>query len=56
MLENEKYWYVTGFGDVESAFFGDTISDRYCIANGNCFRTKEEAEANADRIRKEIMG
>ena len=23
---------------------------------GNCFRTKEEAESNADRIRKEIMG
>lgn len=32
------------------------MSDFVYFKLGNCFRTKEEAEANADRIRKEIMG
>ena len=32
------------------------MNDYAYLKLGNCFRTKEEAENNADRIRKEIMG
>ena len=51
----EEYWTVE-----EDRLFGDdwtdSLVDYSYLKLGNCFRTKEEAEANADRIRKEIMG
>ena len=46
---NEKYWYVTPEGYCCNAIcLGDWVSvTLYKI--GNCYRTKEEAEANRDK-------
>ena len=52
---NEQYWTV----EEDSIFYDswdNNMMDYSYLKLGNCFRTKEEAEANADRIRKEIMG
>lgn len=52
---DDDYWIVTNTS-VGTFVWVDSMFDYSCLKLGNCFRTKEEAEANADRIRKEIMG
>ena len=52
---NEQYWTVEEDSILCDSWDND-MSDYSYLKLGNCFRTKEEAEANADRIRKEIMG
>lgn len=47
--DGEEYWLVNQCGDVISF---DWIDNFLCITNykiGNCYRTKEEAEANCDK-------
>ena len=51
---DEKFWTVENDGVYINTWDND-MSDFMYLKCGNCFRTKEEAEANADRIRKEIM-
>lgn len=51
----ERYWHVAD-DETYNPMWTDAMFDYSCLKLGNCFRTKEEAEANADRIRKEIMG
>ena len=52
---NEQYWTVEEDRILCDSWDNDMMDYSY-LKLGNCFRTKEEAEANADRIRKEIMG
>ena len=49
------YWTVEEDRIFYDSWDNDMMDYSY-FKLGNCFRTKEEAEANADRIRKEIMG
>lgn len=47
--DGEEYWLVNHCGDVISL---NWIDNFLCITNykiGNCYRTKEEAEANRDK-------
>lgn len=47
--DGEEYWLVNHCGDVISLSWIDNF---LCITNykiGNCYRTKEEAEANRDK-------
>ncbi len=47
--ENEDYWLVNQCGNVISLAWIDNL---LCITNyklGNCYRTREEAEANRDK-------
>ena len=53
--DGENYWTVEEYGLLYDSWDNDMMDYSY-LKLGNCFRTKEEAEANADRIRKEIMG
>ena len=52
----QEFWYVNSDGRAICCVWSNFIVDWSLYKLGNCFRTKEEAEANADRIRKEIMG
>lgn len=52
---SEEYWIVEE-DMIFLKMWESDMSDFMYLKCGNCFRTKEEAEANADRIRKEIMG
>ena len=51
---NERYYNVASVS-ISCMYWCDSMLDYSFYKLGNCFRTKEEAEANADRIRKEIM-
>lgn len=52
----ENYWIVDIQGDAfETENFGWN-SDRGSIAVGNCYRTKEEAEQTAERVKKAYRG
>ena len=53
--DGENYWTVEEDHILCDSWDNDMMDYSY-LKLGNCFRTKEEAEANADRIRKEIMG
>ncbi len=48
--EGETYYYITKKGNVCETFYSDQyINDLFRIRFGNCFRNREEAEANLDR-------
>ena len=51
---NELYWFVGENGSVWSTIWSDSVSDFCFYIAGNCFRTKKEAEANADNILKRL--
>lgn len=53
--KDERYWTVEEDHLLKDIWDNDMMDYSY-FKLGNCFRTQEEAEANADRIRKEIMG
>jgi len=43
----DRYWYITSDGEVKFAF-NNSDWDKLLFAIGNCFRTREEAEAELD--------
>lgn len=45
-----RYYYVRTDGVVEDTLFENSLTDRAFILSGNAFLTKEEAEANKDKI------
>lgn len=47
--EDEKYWCVGRDGLIHSYFSKNDIIDFFHVKLGNCYRTKEEAEANKDK-------
>lgn len=59
---NQKYWYVTFINDDVPVLYGNATywnRDSFDYQNlyiGNCFHTREEAEANKFRIYKELTG
>lgn len=54
--ESEKYWVViTGMG-LRFLTWHDNSTDKFWFSSGNCFRTKEEAEAMAEKINKLLKG
>lgn len=53
--KDERYWTVEEDHILKDIWDNDMMDYSY-FKLGNCFRTREEAIANADRIRKEIMG
>ena len=50
----EKYYDVASTS-ISCMYWCDSMIDYSSYKLGNCFRTREDAELNADRIRKEIM-
>lgn len=53
--ENEDFWLVGYEGCV---YFSDALPNlnRKAVANGNCFRTKAEAEDAAERVKAALKG
>lgn len=49
------YWYVSTWGKVAKTCNDKLEFDTETIAFGNCFRTKQEALAAAERVRKVYM-
>jgi hypothetical protein len=55
--ELEKYYFVSSGAKVEiDEFWGSMEVDSLRKEIGNCFRTKEEAEAMAEKIKKLLKG
>lgn len=51
--EGETYWYISStYGIVYEEINKKHYFDNAVIENGNCFKTQEEAEAMAERIKK----
>ena len=49
--ENEKYWYITDYGTVNYTLFtSKSQNDNMRFKNYNCFKTREQAEAEAHKI------
>lgn len=46
---NDIYYFVRSDGDVSSAQWISNVWDNSIYKLGNCYRTKEEAEANRDK-------
>ena len=40
----EKLWYVDDWGDIDWYYWADTKSGNWHYNQGNCFKTKEEAD------------
>lgn len=48
---NEKFWYIDSYGSVNYTCFMSEIGvDTKRFENYNCFKTREQAEAEADKI------
>lgn len=45
----EKYWVIVPDGDVCEYSWSDSLGGRSNYKLGNCYRTREEAEANRDK-------
>ncbi len=52
----ERYYSVDVNGDVTYYTWDDDDFDAACYNFGNCFKTKEEAEAMAEKIKKLLKG
>lgn len=49
--DNEEYWYITDYGTVNYTLFMFKIkNDNMRFKNYNCFPTREQAEAEAEKI------
>lgn len=49
--DNEKFWYIDGSGSVNySCFMSGIEGDVIRFKNYNCFKTKEEAKTEAEKI------
>lgn len=53
---NETYWFITGSNTIMRSVWADTFLDNEYFKFGNCFRTREEAEAAAERVKKALKG
>ena len=53
--EDEKFWVVSGNSHIVSYNWNDSPIDNEFFNFGNCFKTKEEAEAMAKKIKKLLM-
>lgn len=52
--EDEKFWSFDGFGCVEEDVFCQTYDDKK-LEFGNCFKTEEEAEAAAEKVKALLL-
>lgn len=49
--DNEQYWYITDYGTVNyTLFVSKSQNDNMRFKNYNCFKTREQAEAEAHKI------
>lgn len=48
--EGENYWYINGINSVADTCFIPSNNDIKRFNNHNCFKTKEQAEADAEKI------
>lgn len=49
--EDEDYWVIEPDGDVFGSNWDDCPQERAMYSMGNCFKTEEEAEAMAEKIK-----
>lgn len=54
--EGDKYFYISAAGAICDANYDDVSVDNYLREFGNFFRTREEAEAALERVKKELKG
>lgn len=54
-VKNEQYCYIDEDLEIESEFFDDDEYDNDLIKLGNCFKTEEEAQFVADKIKYNLM-
>ena len=47
--EGDQYWYVSSNGSADYYCWTDDTQDFLTYKLGNCYRTREEAEANQDK-------
>lgn len=52
---NEMYWFIPKDGEVIPFCWCDDEIDRTCFNFGNCFRTEEEAEAAAEKVKDLLL-
>jgi len=52
--KGEYYYYVNAKGYIRTDYSGDCMFDYMAVYCGNCFRTREEAEANKSEVLKKL--
>lgn len=53
LKDGEEYWYITPNGNIYSVLYdSQDTSDITFFLMGNCFKTKQEAEQNKEKILK----
>lgn len=53
---NETYWFITGCNTIIRSLWANTSLDNKYFEIGNCFQSREEVEAAAERVRKALKG
>lgn len=48
---DDKYWFIKPEGSIETYIWTNALFDIHCLSTGNCFRTKEEAEFEVERLK-----
>lgn len=55
--KGDKYFYITSLFEVASGKYGDMPTfEKILFDAGNCIRTREEAEAALERVKKALKG
>ena len=54
--EGDKYFYISAAGAICDANYDDVSVDNFLREFGNFFRTREEAEAALERVKKVLKG
>lgn len=54
--KNEQYYFINGFLTVRYEEWSESIFDKKRFRDGNCFRTREEAEKKLEKIKEILKG
>ncbi|MBQ9758771.1 MAG: hypothetical protein IJW12_03260, partial [Opitutales bacterium] len=54
--EGERFYFIGMTGCVYGRCWGNSETDNDCYSFGNCFHTREEAEAAAERVKAALKG
>ena len=54
--DGEEYWFFTGSSTIIRSVWADTLLDNKYFEFGNCFQSRKEAVAAAERVKKALKG
>ena len=53
--KGEEYWFIDLIGDLVRHFWNDRFSENFMWTNGNCFKTREQAEQAREKMKEVLL-